>query len=75
MPVGSFRVGEGNFTDFCTELQGTRKRSCAWPKAPMGGQHRQMGRAEDQTKCGGGMGRVCVLLETRGRRHRNPMRN
>lgn len=68
MPVGSFQMGEGNFTDFCTELQGTRKRSCAWPKAPVGGQHRQLERAEDQMKYGGEGGEwegYAVLLENR----------
>lgn len=49
MPAGSFRVGGGNFTDFCTELHGTRMRSCAWLKAPVGGQHRQLERAEDHS--------------------------
>lgn len=63
MPAGSFRVGGGNFTDFCTELQGTRMRSCAWLKAPVGGQHRQLERAEDHSapteiRRGAGVGRV-----------------
>lgn len=74
------QVGEGNFTDFCTELQGSRERSCAWLKAPVGGQHRQLEWAEDHSAPmeiwrDGGWEKYAVLQETRGRLHSNPMGN